>query len=366
MKYLFSRSSASAHHLCPRNGYLRTLAYGHGIESLGVNEHLLQGTIGHDGLARLLKGEDPSLVIPECGLRVRDLLLGNQSWYEDLRSDFREVSAKEWQRLTEGILWAANRFVLPLLLSQYTIVSIEESRIYWFPENPLLGCLAKPDMVLEPREGADVPSGQIYAEWKLCTPDKNWFKQYERNPQSWSGKLAFPDIESFMVIGLDKGTRREGKIHSPFTYLYYLPTEDRWSFETEHKSKKNPWEKISTEFYKGGLEQLVKDLPQSLLEEQFVFTRPIPIDPFLMEVWRKQQLQEQSRYQVIKANQKIDLDKDFPMWLDKCQPGGNQLPCGMLRACHSLGVGRELEGGFYQQRIPHHELELEMIEQGEL
>jgi hypothetical protein len=382
--FLFSNSSTKSWSFCKRAFYNSYLLLGGGVESNFVDEDLIFGTLVHEVLPIMWKGEgDLRHEIGVRRLKLEGMLLGDGLWLKDQMPEFRIVKAHEWGRLFEGVCYGIRRTVLPYLQERYVLVAAEGDAIREI--SPDVGLIAKPDTLLYPKESEwdlddmealDPPyPGLGYLEWKtVASPTPQWQAQWVKNPQSWTGAMTIRhalklDLQWFMVVGLVKGQDRDGRRTSPWCWIYRNAERSRASvrqwqkdgywWTVEYTNAKG-WERVSTDDYPGGVAALVGDVDGEVVSKQFILTTPDDIDWELAEEWLGNQ--EELWKAALKLKSLVDVEHSretlglFPRSLEKCNTGQFNKPCGFRRLCHDPEVNAE-PLTFYRRRVPHHELE---------
>lgn len=351
-----------------------------------------------------------------------------------------EYVVEEQCALVEGFAWGFYRVVLPGLLKEWRVVAVEQS----FPF--LIGCTcgltdtvgaikdheargcngkivqSKPDVLLQ-----SLASGShSYLELKTSGDlGFKWRQQFEDNVQVAFGAEGAERnlgvrIESFHVLGLEKGQRRgdwdpdtggyqdeaaidEGlkKQNSPLIYGYYSPgsppfMQEKWAASREYYDD-NPgkYSKGKAPGPRGYRHTLTKDfskvpiwaqgedmtvekwvlevMPEEVVRKQFELLGPIPRPVWLMDrVFKQVALVEQEWVETLhKLWVKLqecggdEAHPEFQAELDRLVPQSwkcydYKSNCPMKHLCFQKeGWERPLETGKYETRRPHHEIELE-------
>lgn len=388
-EFLFSNSTTKSWGFCERHFLNNSLKDGVGYDSNFVQEDLLFGTIIHEVLPVLWKGEgDVAEVISSSRSQLQAMLFEDVNWHQELTPEARGAKSLEWGRLLEGQLYGIQRVVLPFLKESYDLFSAEGDSVKWLPEWENFGIkpglIAKPDTVLTAKEDGNGYPGIGYLEWKtVSSPNDAWGRQWVKNPQSWTGAITTRaalglDIEWFMVCGLVKGVERDGRRCSPFCWGYRFEgettkVEEKWEAEdgtlwrADYTAAKG-WVRTSTDSYPGGLAAWVRDLPEVTINEQFVLTPPDDIDWDLAEEWlgnQKALVNAAQLYRSVEGDAstlEFVVKTYFPRRLEKCHSGSyGGRACMFLKMCHDPDVKAE-PLTFYKKRIPHHQLEMDSLE----
>ena len=172
-------------------------------------------------------------------------------------------------------------------------------------------------------------------------------------------------IQRVIIQGLNKGYVSYEKQNSPFCYLYHKAgtppfIKDIWSYEYKAGLKKYP-----TWMREGGVKQVVAEMPENILSQQFPQTPPIFINQGLVDSFFKQRAKREHAIrharellQVPGVETATILDEYFPQHFEECSPGWGT-GCEFKRLCHG-NVTDPLQLGF-TMRQSHHQLEAEQI-----
>lgn len=334
----FSRSAVEADWACRRKRYYQTVWGGIGLEPVEKSVPLQVGTIIHEQLAALARGDGIDLSAAET------------------------IEDPEQRALVKGLLLGFKRVVWPTLCPPgTTIISIEQEIAY--EVRPGLTFLCTPDLVVER------PDGQVwYVEYK-STGAKNdrWLSSWQYAVQLHSGLFATSralerNIDGAVVVGLYKGWKQGGKdLASPLVWGYATPgLHDR---AVSYKYRKG-WEKM---IQPGGAEQWIANMPEEMLSENFPMTPLIFPNPHLTHAFFEQRYHREMEIDMHRWSAEQTptpesiLDVVFPQTFDRCNPSIGYA-CPYQPICWDRLVAADPVGSrFFVERTPHHAIELEAL-----
>ncbi len=353
---LYDRSRVATDWRCRRRRYWNYEHNGTGIVSGNAAYELYVGILIHDAMAAIAtthqSGVVPIDTIAEAG---RNQLV------EAIRAQGNDVDeyAQEQGALVEGMIRGFYRFAWPRLLDLYpTIVVIEQEVVTDY------GFMVKPDLILQSEDGS-----LVYIEYKSTgTKNEKWIESWKSAPQIHGYVKAIKDatgldITAAHVVGLYKGYESYGRQNSPFCYAHargaqppFFDQELLYSYKAGYK-KTPAWE------LPGGVKSWVAGMPQSVLEEQFVFVPPVFYDANIAEAFfRQSQIRENeiaqgmSLLKLVKGEEdrQAIMDGWFQQNFEGCRPGwGSHCPYASI--CIDRGDPNDSK---WQPREPHHSSEI--------
>src|SRR5512133_37975 len=180
------RSRIQAFDDCRRLRYWKYEHAGTGISLKTQSLPLLEGTLIHEGLARLGEGEDIATVAGELEQRFVEEVEKKAIRNND---DAPTWFVKEQQTLLRGMLLLWGKWRLPELLKEYTILTIEADLAWGIADDLTMGM--KCDMILE-----RLADGAIFIlEFKtLSMYQEGWLQQWENNSQLLSYVEAVEEL----------------------------------------------------------------------------------------------------------------------------------------------------------------------------
>lgn len=389
---LYDRSRVTTDWECPRKRYWQYEFGGKGIVPDTLALELMLGIALHDGLAviatqtqKARQQANRDYLASEGKFTKED----EQAWSEDHvniqeianaaykqvydslveDSDEARYFAQEQATLIKGLLLGFYKHVWPALLARYpTIVAIEQEYLY---KHANLGFMAKPDLVLEGKEGEIV-----YCEYKSSSSnDAAWINSWQTAIQLHATSRAIAEstkreVSAVIVQGLYKGYESYGKQGSVFCYAYKRSgnppfTKDAVSYTYTAGMRRVPvWE------MPGGVERWVEQMPEQILQDQFPQTPPIFPNESLVEQFFSQRRAREGAIEHAMAMllhedsspiQPEVMDEYFPQRFDKCTTTWRRgKDCAYKRLCFG-NCNNPLEAG-YVTRIPHHQPELDQQE----
>lgn len=418
---------------CAMKRYLQFHAgpYGYGYQRKTTHIPLATGTYVHGALAAILNEVKDSGKVPSL-TAIRLILSIQLAQYkrEIDTATFAGVSAQDLDgviqeqfTLVKGLVWAWVRVVLPTLVKEYEVVSVETEEVIDLgcdcgkgaPEDPheelCLGVtqMSKPDFVLRHRVDKTL-SNHDFKTTSLLTDQ--WIQEFKDSVQMAVGTLGVEarlkePVETYFIHPLIKGQRKNDydpdtkeysgpkRQNSFLCYLYYRPGnpplygddyQPKWKFTDEggkgHTLGRNyqktpvwearfadkPKEQDNAEFW-------VSILPEYVLQEAFALIGPYQRNVNLIEQYQDAMPAEEQRW----VNVLWDLYgmEDMFGWtsplfqrkLNKLVPRSyNCFSYGSRCSFYDICIERKdttwkdpLASGKYLPRRPHHQLELDQM-----
>ncbi len=350
MTWFVDRSRTEADWTCPRLRYLAYEYDGRGLTSNPSNLKLTFGLAVHEALAALARGvPTPEIVAP--------LAAALHQAAEEAGAD--EIGCRETVALGTGLLLGFHRAIWPGLRERFpAIVAVEPEVVLPLPH---FTWMARPDLLVRDRQG-DI----WYIEYKTTSTTKahwiaSWTYAIQVHATAVAAERALLDgepVAGAIVIGLYKGSVRQGRRQSVFCYGYgesgIAPfTETRIVYDY-----RPGWRKIPSWEIDGGTSQWVAQMPIGLLQQQYAESPPIFIKRDLVERFLVQRAQREAEIQLnldaIQAGMPEAIERLFPQSFSSCYRGWDD-PCPMLRICFGQ-VDDPLEAGWVY-RDPHHAAE---------
>jgi hypothetical protein len=283
---------------------------------------------------------------------------------------------KEQRALLEGLIWAWHRVRLPKLRAEYEIVSIEKDMLWEIGQKHGIQVLdmVKCDALLRRRSDGTL----FYLEFKTTTlGGDDWIKQWEHNSQLLINTVAVEEmlgerLGGVLIEGLLKGQRKPERLknsrfrgrviqQSPLCYAYaQTDSAGNRHYSLDYVSPK--WERIAVWEEVNAETWTQKVLSVEDCEGLFVPVPPIRPRNDLLARHRAQMLHQETT--IARTLREPDLDRDFPQNDDHCYRYWGS-PCEMEELCFNAAVAADPTGsGLYQQRRPHHELEIQGASNG--
>lgn len=363
---LYSRSHVTTDWTCPRKRWWNYEYDGTGIVSGNTSLPLFMGTVLHDGLATIatLQLNSQPIDIDLIATTAHDTMYDGLCTLatSDDNTDGALFFASEQSALVEGLLRGFYKHVWPRLMSQYTVLCVEQEMTY---EHDGLTFMSKPDLLIKDKDG-----NILYLEYKsTSTKKEEWINSWNTAIQLHStckaveATLGQP-VTGVIIQGIYKGWISFGKQSSPMCYCYRRGgnppfTKDELSYEYKAGFKKYPvWD------LEGGVKQWIDGMPEDILSEQFMQTPPIFIKDGMVNTFFEQRKWRESEIQLVKGmyehadadGKQGMLDVAFPQRFDMCTPAWGK-GCEYKKLCHG-DSSNPLEQGFIR-RQPHHTLEAE-------
>lgn len=376
---LIDRSRTVQDWKCPRARYWGYEYLGRGIVKQGTSLELFIGIVTHDALAAIatlfLNSQpiDIDEIARAAFSQIHEELVvaaGANSSFDD--RDF----AIEQASLTEGMIRGFYKHVWPKLMAQYDIVTVEQEMEYSLADGFLF--MTKPDLIVEDKTTKDL----VYIEYKTTSSKKDeWINSWDTAVQLHSSIKATEQslgrLPAFVqIIGLYKGWESYGKQSSPFCYAYKKFGNPPFTQDQIQYEYKAGFKRFATWELPGGVKAWVESMPDAVLANQFPQTAPIMVNEELVERFFQQRLGRETEirdYHIALALKEREetlgedwggedmekaLDSTFPQRFDQCTPSFGK-GCQFKKICHGSVRDPFKEG--YEQRIPHHELELDQM-----
>jgi hypothetical protein len=379
---LIDRSRMEAYQICPRFRYLRYHYGGRGIVPAIDTYYLGFGQLYHGALEAILGNPSDGARAVRTGSDSLEQLIARSAAARPLPSVQYPL---EQQYLFEGLLFSYLGERVTEILSNYTVVSLEEELLWPIGELPSgepLVDMVRVDALL--RDNAT--EALYYKEYKTTGyGDIKWAKEFENNSQVMANLQAveyrYKERPAGVIVeGHVKGRRRRDTAKAS----RYSGTEIQDTILC-YAYEQGPGN-IRLEWVTRGVRVGVWDLGYSPAqwvsrvlgpaERQALFVTPPPIspDPYAMDRWQRQTVLQEGRIwwalQELEATDDADkqrtiLDDVFPCHETSCIRYG--IECDYYAICHNAPVREApLEGGTYTVRVPHHlaERDLQSVETG--
>jgi len=344
------RSRVSLDHKCQRARFWGNEFRGRGIAPEGAAYPLIFGSVLHEALAHVNRGESAeaalALVQEEFTTRVSPLT-GERGWY----------LAEQWALLS-GLVHGYTGLILPQILGEYEIFSVEGECEMPLKEGIVL--VATPDMLV--RRKAD--RTLWYLEFKSTSSNSGkWVKSWGRSIQAMAGALTMEqsvgeELAGYTILGLYKGykDKKDGRTRSPLTYWWKRGDE-------ESPDYKKGWEMLPTWEREGGVAKVVADLlstPEGMqtVADLFPQTQPLFVNRRLVDQWIAQLIM---REEEISAARQPDfafpprevMDRTFSQNFDNCEPSFG-FDCPFVNVCFNPAGEADPFSQGYKWRDPHH------------
>lgn len=344
--YLTDRSGEDLDDECGMKYWWNRECEGTGIVPVETAEALLVGAQIHDDMQDLATMSLTDEAIEGWVLEQ----INEEGTIDPLDQIRRENLAR---RLGWFVAYAL--FIEPTVREQFSNVMCEDELI--LNRDPLW-VATTPDRILRDR---DVKL--VYREYKsTITASSQWLNSWKVAPQLHIGMAAVEEeldekVAYSQVVGMMKGTVRDGRLHHPYVYGYYNEKLDKWSpgyIAGQDWTPRGVWD------YPGGLVQWVRLCGEDVARAQFPHTEPIPFNQHLLRDWI---IRKTARAKLRSTVRQICLDdRDvrvvyFEPRTKRCVPPFGP-PCEYRSACFNAGVGADpLKTDQYVRRVPHHEVE---------
>lgn len=338
---------------CGMRYWFNRLEGGGGLVPKAESLALRIGKETHEDLACIAEMED---ITVEGISRVVNGILENIS-NED--KQFHYEMELLYRRLGWLSAWAL--FLEPKIRESYHDVGIEKELILeegdlWVPTTP--------DRILRSKLNHQL----IYNEFKTTiTANFKWQQSWRYAIQLHIGMKAVEQelgqkVAFGRVIGLMKGSYRDGRMIHPYVWAYYNHVRDNWSHEYQRGADWIPrpiWE------YPYGIVNWVLSLGEEVAREQFPHSAPVFLDERMLADWIRRRTRRQKEIKIVKERAAIDLPYralHFERRTSQCRPAFGD-DCPYLLPCWNATAEKNPMGtGEYVKREPHHDVETTMEE----
>lgn len=394
--WYFSRGDSELYDKCPYARYNRTIRFGRGMIKIGSSFELSLGRIVHKATEFVLLGSkslrEAARYAEESILKV--VMAGEVP--KKVPVEFQDQFSREAQCLTGGLVWMWGLHVLPSLMAQFDIVSVE-GRTTFKKDGMALPTVG--DLLLRDKTNPDL---YVYPDWKTAAWVNNaWIDSWNRSAQLHTTAAAMEqttghEIAYCYVQALVKGRWERDRQQSPLCWAQFNPEPDeakrayrgqpldQWVWE--HTARKQ-W--IRTPQWMSGMsiEQWCRAIPRGVALTLVPRTPPIIIDPHLVDTWWRQRVIKEKRIKEAKgdlinstevwapdpdrswdapgwqgtlSNAKMEamrqqehqaiIDDVFPQVFTQCKPVVG-FTCDYYENCHETGIGEDpLGSGIYRPR----------------
>ena len=315
---------------CPRR-YFWNRVYGEqGLTTNREEEALVDGIGFHEDFALVAESDIPKYPTPPPPDAIQE----------------------EWERFARrvGTEHAYRNFIFrEWILSHYEIVAVEKEMVL---EREGIWVAFTPDLILRSKTDGRLVNidfksvGRVTREWAESWP---YAIQLHFNGLGIEEEYEEP-VSHSLVIGIDKGYRKDGKIRHPYTWAY-TNGEGVWQPDYKRDWFLAPiWERDDVV---GTIRDWVNKLGPDVAKGLFPVSLPIVTDKRLAEEAVKQVRDEIIHYQEEEKEKGIAA---YPQRFSQCRPSIGPA-CPFLACCHNADVGRDpLGSGLYKVRIPHHDV----------
>lgn len=340
--YFYSRTEIETDWTCGQKLWLSKFQDGLGIIPVQEASYFIQGREIHEDLAAIANGE-------AIDNTVRRIIPGE--WPSDTTS--AEILARR-------VGWAVGfkLFVEPIIRAKYENVSVESEIV--LDRTPLwIG--VTPDRVLRDRSDGKL----VYREYKTSKDfSGSWMAHWPYAIQLHLGIAALEEelgesIKFAQIQGLLKGGVYKGRMTHPYVYSYVNRQGDLCAY-------KPGLELVAVWNWPGGVVDFVTRKGEDVAREVFPLSEPIFADHRLIESLVDSRLNRAREIDANKETARANLDVRrlvFEPRYSQCRPQFGS-PCPYLACCHNATIGdAPLASGMYVNRIPHHELEIQLYKE---
>lgn len=327
-KLITDRSAIETLWKCPRRLYWSRFHDGQGIAPNWEEEALTDGIDFHDDFAFVTESDVPRRT----------------------ESPLPDAPQEMWERWARrvGMEHAYRNFIFPSwILPHYDIVAVEKEMVL---EREGIWLAFTPDLILRSRTDGRLVNidfksvGRVTREWAESWP---YAIQLHFNALGIEEEYG-EEVSHSLVIGIDKGYRKDGKMRHPYTWAY-TDGNGHWQVEWKREWFLAPlWEKNPADTL-GEIREWVNNLGDTTAKELFPVSVPIVPDKKLAE---EALSQVKRQLGALEGTEKEMFSQSF----SQCRPSIGPA-CPFLRCCHHAEIGHDPIGsGLYKVRIPHHDV----------
>lgn len=263
-----------------------------------------------------------------------------------------------------GWLAAFALYVEPRIRATYDTVQTEAEII--FDRSPLLVPVT-PDRVLQHRQGGYL----VYREYKTTkTAGSAWINHWPTDIQIHLGIKAIEEelgtrVAYGQVMGLMKGYEQGGRLHHPYVWGWYNRAKDLWTANYDQARSKD-WEPMPVWEYPGGVVEWVQRAGEEVALAQFPHSAPVMLNEKMLDDYVTTRTAREREIAEVKEECRTDWTKRviyFEPRTRNCRPAFGDA-CPYLACCWNAAVQEApLASGLYEERTPHHDVELIYEEQ---
>lgn len=254
-------------------------------------------------------------------------------------------------------------FMEPRIRAEFTTEMTEGELIL---DRDPLWIATTPDRILRHRTGSYL----VYRDYKSALQagqkwSQSWMYALQLHigmkaiEEEWGERPAYAQ-----TMGLLKGDRRGGRLAHPYTWAYR--NGSNWTHDYS-KARGAAWEPAPVWEYPGGILEWVKRLGPEVGLQQFPHSVPVPLNDRLIEQVVDARVGREYEIANVKEDCQYDLEVRrlyFEPRLKSCRPAYGE-DCPYLAACHNATINENpLASGLYQTRVPHHEVEVTLVNDG--
>ena len=338
---LIDRSATELFNRCPRAFYWDRVM---NISPVERPEALEVGSDIHNDLQRVAEAPDLDVLLTEVEVEYAVGMSEGQL--------ARELHSRRY-----GWMAAFALFIEPRIRELYESTSVEHELILdrtplWIPVTP--------DRILKHRSSGHV----VYREYKsTISSSGKWLNSWKKAPQLHLGIKALQedglDVSYAQVMGLMKGTIRDGRLAHPYTWGY-RHQGGQWTHDYNN-ARGQMWSAAPVWEFPGGIVEWVRRAGKETAEAQFPHTEPVFLNEDLLNEFVSYWTAQTKEIALMEEGCKTSTELRtlvFPMKTTNCAPAFGD-PCPYRWTCWNKRVHDDPIGsGYYIEREPHHEVEI--------
>jgi hypothetical protein len=270
-----------------------------------------------------------------------------------------------WETHYRRLGWvvAFGKYIWPRWKKDYEVVKVEGEMI--LDRSPLWVAFT-PDLVLRGiNKSLDTYGKLVYKEYKTTKmKSPSWVAHWDAAVQMHISLMGLQEelnepVAFAHVVGLDKGYEKDGRLNHPYVWAYRTDAGDwlpKYKWGVPHAPV---WE------YEDGIEKWVDFCGEDVVNNQFITSAPIFLDPRLLESLIRRRIEREKEIREWKEASGKDWavrEQHFEQRFNQCRPAiGSE--CPFYAACKNFTVQQDpLGSGLYVPRVPHHEVEILGVE----
>jgi hypothetical protein len=351
--YYTDRTTAETDDKCGMRRWWYKHEGGLGIIPAAESIHLTVGKQTHEDLAFAAEMEDISVNA------IGDYIQGH------IPSDFGDLNLAVQEAIYRRLGWFAayTLYVEPKVRADYETVSVEAEHIL---DRTPLWVGYTPDRYLRHRQGRYL----VYKEYKSTKwANAGWLQSWPFAIQLHIGLAGMQEeldekVAFAQVMGLLKGEVRDGKLSHPYVWGWRNSVTGEWTHDY-NKARAAVWDRRPIWEFPGGVIEWVVKCGSETASAQFPHSAPVFYNERLLNDWVLRRTQREMLVAEVEEECRTDWDKRviyFEPRTSQCRPVIGE-PCPMALACHNAAVRENpLACSDYIKRVPHHEIEVRLLE----
>jgi hypothetical protein len=354
--YLTNRTASETDDTCGMKYWWSQLEGGKGIVPLHEAEALMVGRDVHEDLSAIA-------VAPDISVAALDEVTTDMIVHAPI-GDKKDIHKMELLYRRLGWMVAFALYIEPKIRDKWDNVAVEDELI--LDRDPLWVAVT-PDRVLRHKQGKYL----VYREYKsTISASSKWLESWKYQIQLHIGIKATEEefvrsgkgekIAYGQIMGLMKGSEREGRLVHPYVWAYHNSQTGAWTHDYT-KARGGNWDHRPIWEYPNGIVEWVSRLGEEHAVMQFPHTAPIHMNEMMLNAWTNRRLAREVEVAQVKEQCKTDHEARmifFEPRTKNCRPAFGD-PCPYIGPCWNASIQADpMRTGDFITRQPHHEVEL--------